>query len=282
MGVQLAPFAIAGATPHGGLPELIAAVGTRDFTNYLVDYLHDLSGAAHCSVYEFQRATLSGRGAASIDRATASRHQDMFLASGYWQSDPRIDETRKILSANEYGLMRIGLADVADDQLLDSFWTNPAIQERVFLCAGKPDDAIIVTLCPGEEGSFSAASIDRIGDCVATVIALLRKHSAISWKLPRLSAAVTNLRNVEACLAGSSPSFPRREFQVCARLIYGMTTAGIALELEIGEGSVMTYRKRIYERLHIGSQRELLIWYLAHWEERMSDALHGCLEYSCQ
>ena len=32
-------------------------------------------------------------------------------------------------------------------------------------------------------------------------------------------------------------------------------------------GALMTYRKRAYQRLGIGSQRELLMWYLTLWSD---------------
>ena len=66
----------------------------------------------------------------------------------------------------------------------------------------------------------------------------------------------------------------RREAEVCAGVLYGMTSMGIALELGISEESAMTYRKRSYNRLKIGSQRELLLWYLDRWSrDRMGSAL---------
>jgi DNA-binding CsgD family transcriptional regulator len=48
-----------------------------------------------------------------------------------------------------------------------------------------------------------------------------------------------------------------REIDVCARSLSGMTAEGIALELEIKESSVITYRKRAYGRLGISSRHEL-------------------------
>ena len=51
-----------------------------------------------------------------------------------------------------------------------------------------------------------------------------------------------------------------------------MTSPGIALDLNIGEESAMTYRKRAYHRLNIGSQRELLLWFLRQWSQQRGTA----------
>jgi DNA-binding CsgD family transcriptional regulator len=48
-----------------------------------------------------------------------------------------------------------------------------------------------------------------------------------------------------------------REIDVCARALLGMTAEGTALDLDIKKSSVVTYRKRSYERLGISSQHEL-------------------------
>ncbi len=44
---------------------------------------------------------------------------------------------------------------------------------------------------------------------------------------------------------------------VLARIVCGMTSEGIALDLGIGVNSVLTYRKRAYAKLRIGSQNAL-------------------------
>lgn len=49
---------------------------------------------------------------------------------------------------------------------------------------------------------------------------------------------------------------------MCGRILYGLSTAGIAVDLEIAEDSVATCHKRAYAKLCIGVERELLLWYL--------------------
>jgi hypothetical protein len=50
--------------------------------------------------------------------------------------------------------------------------------------------------------------------------------------------------------------------------LFGISSAGIALDLGIGEETVMPYRKRAYMRLSIATQRELLLWYVSEWSGR--------------
>lgn len=58
---------------------------------------------------------------------------------------------------------------------------------------------------------------------------------------------------IEARLEGAYGELTMRERQVCARTIAGWSAAAIALDLGIGAGSVLTYRRRAYGRYDYSS-----------------------------
>src|SRR3546814_19363169 len=81
------------------------------------------------------------------------------------------------------------------------------------------------------------------------------KHVALTKTAAEPRAALTCLPTIEACLTAATPILTRREAQVCARVLFGMTSMGIALALGVGEESAMTYRKRAYSRLRSEERR---------------------------
>jgi DNA-binding CsgD family transcriptional regulator len=93
------------------------------------------------------------------------------------------------------------------------------------------------------------------------LVSLVAKHAEIIGAARSLAHAPSSLDLIIQCMA-DTPNLSRREIDVCARFLYGMSSIGIELDLGIGEESVKTYRKRAYQRLGIGSPRELLTWYL--------------------
>ena len=95
-------------------------------------------------------------------------------------------------------------------------------------------------------------------------MAVLGKHADIRQTRPNVAQALTALDEIESCIVATS-ALPRREAEVSSRILYGMSSVGIALDLSVSEETVKTYRKRAYQRLAIGSERELLTWYLARW-----------------
>jgi DNA-binding CsgD family transcriptional regulator len=94
--------------------------------------------------------------------------------------------------------------------------------------------------------------------------AVVRKHLEVARGLCRATHPLGNLPEIEQCLLSCTP-LPRREVQVCARILFGVSSPGIAIDLDLRETTVKTYRKRAYQRLAIGSERELLTWYLRSW-----------------
>ena len=57
---------------------------------------------------------------------------------------------------------------------------------------------------------------------------------------------------------------PRREREVCERLLMGWTYDGVAADLGLSAGTVKTYRDRAFERLGIHHRNELFALALAH------------------
>lgn len=73
--------------------------------------------------------------------------------------------------------------------------------------------------------------------------------------------------NLERILKSLSPNSPltERESQVCTLILMGCSSEAIALRLGIAVSSVLTYRRRAYERLAIVSQNELFAMVLARF-----------------
>jgi DNA-binding CsgD family transcriptional regulator len=65
------------------------------------------------------------------------------------------------------------------------------------------------------------------------------------------------VEELEARFGRLFPALTRRERETCARAAVGITAEGAALDLGIGVASVLTYRKRAYQRLGVSTAYEL-------------------------
>lgn len=113
-------------------------------------------------------------------------------------------------------------------------------------------------------GIFGDVEVNRLNTLSKLLLSVVNKHVDVVTQAVEPYDAVGSLGEIEACLVAMT-DLSRREFQVCARLIFGWSAAAIAADLCIGLESGKTYRKRSYKRLGVSSERELLLLYLKHW-----------------
>jgi DNA-binding CsgD family transcriptional regulator len=90
------------------------------------------------------------------------------------------------------------------------------------------------------------------------------KHVELLESRESAIRALASVARIEECLTASG-MLTTREIEVCSRIVYGLSTFGIAVDLSLSEETVRTYRKRAYQRLALGTERQLLTWYLRQW-----------------
>lgn len=266
------------------ISSLILAIGERRFGFDLLGFLHKTCGAEHATVFNLAHDDLLEVSAASLDGSdTAHRQVQLYLDQGHWRNDPAFSEARNQLVGTSSTLVRTDVKGLPDDILRNIVYGQTDITDRLLICGRWGDDIVgLSVLRSTRSGAFSIADIESVKSVANNVLALLVKHISLIWDTPNLSVALTTLEEIESCIKECAAHLPRREAEVCSRIIYGMSTLGISLELEISTETVMTYRKRTYHRLNIATQRELYLWYLglwSNWQNRASCKMRGRSSY---
>jgi DNA-binding NarL/FixJ family response regulator len=197
---------------------------------------------------------------------TAHRQVSRYISGEYWRRDPSILEARHRIGQSLPSLLRLDVRYLEDLNLRNEIYGKTQIRERVLICGGSQNNACVLSILRSERsGAFSPKHIAELRNSANTLLSLLSKHIEFVRHNTKFAMALTSLEQIKACIALAPDQFPRRETEVCARIIYGLSSIGIAYDLGIGEETVMTYRKRLYQRLEIGTQRELLVWYIRLW-----------------
>lgn len=250
--------------PHVQLvsPKLaIDSIGRDCFFDELLNLLNEICGADHCAAYELSDTFVGGLGNSSLDGSqTACNRFSRYLGLGYWRHDPVISEMQRTVDRTKPSISRIDLAALPADIHNDFY---PDIHDRVILYGQRRDSVLYVNvLRSANRERFSSSGIAGLLNMGDALISLVSKHTEMQKRLPHL--ALASLAAIERSMLAHG-KLSKREAQVCARILYGLSSAGIALDLGIGEETVKTYRNRAYLRLEIGSVRELLSWYLLIW-----------------
>lgn len=265
----LATF-VNGTNPCSDAPDLarvIDAIGHPGFELEFLVFLHAVSGAEHCTMFRVGSDSFTVVAAASLDGAEiAYRQANLYAGGQYWRRDPAILEARRRTEPNGPSLVRVRIDDIPDTDLRDKIYRHHPVAERLVICGRRVNDDFGLSILRNERhGRFADDDVCRLTDLSNTLLSLLQKHAEYADRRRGLAPALASVSEIERHIEFGAPHLPRRERQVCAGILSGQTTGGIALDLDIGQESVATYRKRAYERLGLGSRHELLHWYLDLW-----------------
>lgn len=259
-------------------PRLIMSIGQKSFGAHLLRLLNATCGAEHASVFNLTKDDLVEITAVSIDGSdTAHRQVEIYLREGLWRKDPSLDEARAQLRIDDAAVVRTDIEHLSNQTLRDLVYGEPDVQDRLLICARNGENILgLSVLRTAQKGPFTHEDVESVRSISNSIFAVVAKHINLTWDGPDVSVALTSLKEIEACIEECASDLPRREAQVCGRIIFGMTTTGIGLELAISDETVMTYRKRSYQRLEIATQRELLLWYLELWSKWQNRSTRDC------
>jgi DNA-binding CsgD family transcriptional regulator len=248
---------------------LISAIGRQQFDEVFLHYINDNCGADHVSVFEFDHAVPKRVATVSLDSTdTAFRQCQLYIKEECWRIDPAMAKLSQSPSKGQPSLHRLDVAGMPMKGMRDMLYASTRIRERVLLSGQGARGAVAVSILRTEKrGPFSGKEITKLTDIAGVILSVLERHCDMQWQSRHMASALSSLSEIEACCSNAPDRMPRREIEVCSRILYGLSTAGIALDLDIGEETVTTYRKRIYQRLAIASHRELLLWYIAIWSD---------------
>lgn len=249
------------------LPRLFSSVvehiGTHHFSERVMQFLNAGCGAGMCFSFSLQGAHFSPVSVGRVARVHLGATIDRY-AREHWCVDPVLNHARRCLPRHSATVVRAELTECSDRQLRQSVY--PYIQDRLLLWGVRQDREIGISVVATHTNTrFSMAHIGWLEDWSDVLLAALASHAANVGERANAAVPLSDLAELERGLVVWG-LMPRREVEVCARILYGMSTLGISLGLGLSEESVKTYRKRAYQRLHIGCQRELLQWYLELWK----------------
>lgn len=244
---------------------MIGAIGTVAFSGRIAHCLRELCGAELAFIFRLVEARPVEFVSISCDGINPNRVErvrDTYLGGKWWQFD---DEINALCAGNDENcqMLKTDFKLSAPPRLRHTLYDQLNIRDRVLMCDRFEGDPLVLGVTrPEQTGPFETRQVDGLFERSATILSIVAKHCEIAMRARRLPGLLTDLPEIERRIVSAGELLTAREAQVCARYLYGVSTSGIAADLGIGTETVLTYRKRVYDRLSIGSHRELLLWYL--------------------
>jgi LuxR family transcriptional regulator, activator of tox operons len=242
-----------GASPSLGLA--ISALGTPDFGRGLFAALQADLACDQVSVFAFSAQALPRIVAAGdLSDDQVSRVLARKYVSGYWKSDPAFTFLSGLEQVPDLALVSISSLDISDRDYRAHFYEHNGITSRLTMARRDATGLWVSNFYRNAaQPPFSGddlASLSRQGPLIDS---LTRKHDQLLRDRPDF----TDLHSIEERMSAPPFDLSPRERHVCARILHGLTSEGIALDLGISTNSVLTHRKSAYRRLNISSQNEL-------------------------
>lgn len=243
------------------IASVIDALGTDRFEDETLRLLHERSGVDHYCVYRLRNEIPEFLGGASVRGTHAMRHNPHFSKRRSYAELIAAREATKDLPGALF--LRDAITQL-DDRTLRSALRHHRIIDRAMVCGRATDDLYAVTMLRSEDtGRFAGDELDWLSESGDILIAACAKHATIHWDRAHGVKNFDSVKTIEDNLRRVDWGMSPRELQVGARILYGISTTGMAIDLELGAETIATYRKRLYARLEISGRHELLQRYLA-------------------
>ncbi|SED37339.1 transcriptional regulator, LuxR family [Rhizobiales bacterium GAS191] len=234
---------------------LVDAVGRSDFVTRMLASAKLVARADYVSIFVFptqDRPVFIGTD--SLNSPLLANRAAEHYTSRHYRDDPNVEILFN--TPREPGTMTTYMrrGDIASASYRIMCYDRAQILDRLSLltATGRGQPLTISFYRATSTGEFSQEDRAALVDFMPYARAATLRHI----ELPNASE-----RDVEALLIRVKERFPhlsRREAQVTAGVLAGMTAAEMGQWLGIAPTSVITHRKRAYEHLGVANQRELI------------------------
>ena len=178
---------------------------------------------------------------------------DLYVAK-YLPVDPILVALEVAGAADEMVLLRVGPQDITQPGYRKALESAEIVERVSIVRRGEQVWRCLNVARRSPKGRFTPGELERLAAFTRFLLPLVARHEALTM---RGSAGGLTLAQLEDRFWGLQMGLSSREVEVSARAAYGMTVEGAALDLNIARATVLTYRKRAYQRLGVTSANEL-------------------------
>jgi DNA-binding CsgD family transcriptional regulator len=246
--------------------DLIGRMGEPGYARQLTDSLSQVVRFAHLCILSFSRLTppdLLGTGS-TLSPACAEDTAYIYLG-GHYNADPTGQlRAANVDSGRQLYIQRQRAEDIANADYRMSCYEKPGIVDRLSLFQHfGPDNWIAVNLYrDSSQGHFDSSEYARLITVAPIVTASADKHRQLVTSNPHIPANglleyAAVAPTIEQRLATIGPMLSAREFEVCSRILLGLSAKEIARQLGIAPNTVAEHRKNAYVKLAVRNHKQL-------------------------
>lgn len=245
------------------LSRVISDIGKPSFYRSLLQFAQALCGFEHLSVFGFSSTLeprivmLEGLDDPSVTNLSARS----YMGFGYYSADPARARIRELgEGVDAPAVLPLWARDIADAAYRRDIYEKFGLDGRVSLIGCSNEQWRSINFYKHvKKGGLADSDIVAVTKRAQVLFAAETRHLELLGDdhPSQTSVTVPSLDFLQQLLAIVAPDLSRREAEVCARALQGMTGEGTALDLNITDATVATLRRRAYAKLNISNLNEL-------------------------
>lgn len=241
--------------------ELLSDVVNYIGSNYFdIAFLHAMNRVAHIVeitgfAYE-QHKPPTAAGWTGVRADTINRVEGYIKQ--YYRYDPILKELPERLSERSSLVRVVPKSSIEDTDYRSMYFENPNFQTEVVLATKQKVGWHFIKFYL-EKADLKTTTAYRIGELGAVIYPLARRHAFDTDDSLREETRPKVLDRLIFRLGERFPMLTDRERQVCALTILGNSAQKIGETIKISPNTVITYRRRAYERLGVSSASNLMV-----------------------
>ena len=256
----------------GVLTGAIADLGNGRFQQTLLDSVYAVLPAASCSVYRtgpLCEPVIYMSASHGVPDTTRDCWR-AYLAGPYRSDRTLLKQTPATPDASQ--ISHITAREVPAEHRARVYEAH-GVSERVSIVEPQGEGSLFAInfYRHQHQQPFADAQIDALGQLAPALLALAHKHLDIRVPGLKEETKAEQLKRLTDRLQQFNTTLTRREAEVCAGILQGMSFDGIACQMALSVSTVKTYRNRAFDRLGIHFRNELFALML-----ESSQRTHAC------
>ncbi len=242
---------------YDDIAQLVATLGQVTFPETLLTTLNLKCELNHLSLVHLEaQDKITYLLSASDHNVAITKTMQQLYLSIYYRLDPNKEFLEHFGADKTILVRRLQAEEISDQGYRQLWYEKMGIVDRLSILTKADKGLYCLNLFRTQE-RFSTQDIHQLSELSSLLSALTIRHARLTGSLSPFMTRENQIETLMERLNKIDNSLTQRELQVCARVLLGMSSEGISLDLEIKTQSVLTYRKRAYGRLNISSQNEL-------------------------
>lgn len=245
--------------------ELVMSIGKDNFLSHLDTALSTVLPVDHITLFVFDTLFVPHfvAGTSRKENGLTSRLSRLYEKSFYYSHDPtlqsigRQDNTAPLLQ-------QLHAKDIQNPSYRKIIYEDNNLLDRLSLIDHDQQKWFVLNLYrEGERGYFNKENIRRLQKESVLIAAFVKRHLSSVQFHQWNARTIPPIAKLENLVASINDRLSKREIEVCARVMQGLTREGVSIDLNIKPPTVATLMRRAYQKLGISSLNELFALCLA-------------------